>query len=186
MAPSTFGDVVQTEHLDENLVQALVAGRATAPEVAQVEVHIATCADCLELVTLASARPACRRGCAIDDREHVGDCDPRPEGMRARALHALLDAGADENTTAAGMAAGARAAWDRCPSCLLGDFEVLVDVCKHCGAFGCDLCIFDGDAMYNPPNCCGPAVLEDEQRWNQIHLDLALRAMSRSSKAGAS
>jgi hypothetical protein len=57
------------------------------------------------------------------------------------------------------------AAEDRCPSCLMTGFEALVLPCAHCGIGGCDLCIFDGDPVYNDPTCCAAARAQSEAWW---------------------
>jgi len=54
---------------------------------------------------------------------------------------------------------------ERCPSCLMADFESLVKACSFCGIAGCDLCIYDGDLMYNAPTCCAEARAMHEAWW---------------------
>ena len=54
---------------------------------------------------------------------------------------------------------------ERCPSCLMAEFETLISACAFCGISGCDLCIYDGDAMYNAPTCCAEAAALDEAWW---------------------
>lgn len=82
----------------------------------------------------------------IDD--HGGDCDARTEQERWAALHTEL---AD--------------AAERCPSCLMSGFESLTRACAFCGISGCDLCIYDGDLMYNAPTCCAEAAQMHEAWW---------------------
>lgn len=54
---------------------------------------------------------------------------------------------------------------ERCPSCLMADFETLIAACAFCGIRGCDPCIYDGDAMYNAPTCCAEAKALHEAWW---------------------
>lgn len=56
---------------------------------------------------------------------------------------------------------------ERCPSCLMSDFEVLTSGCAFCGIAGCDLCIYDGDLMYNAPTCCAEAKEMHDAWWAQ-------------------
>jgi hypothetical protein len=51
--------------------------------------------------------------CRVADPEHVGECDPRPERERARALHAHLDAGLDGTALAEAAARDSREAMAR-------------------------------------------------------------------------